>query len=150
MLVVQLPDSVTDLMMRTANLLHRTVLTVSGGRIGSQAGPMPVVELRHVGRKSGKEYRTLLTSPLQENGGYVLVASKGGDDRDPDWYRNLVAHPDVDLVARGTTIPVTARTATDEERAELWPRIEAVYKGYAGYQARTDRVIPVVICEPRE
>ena len=110
---------------------------------------MPVVELRHVGRKSGKEYRTLLTSPLQLDGNYVLVASKGGDDRDPDWYRNLVAHPDVDLVVRGDTTPVTARTATDGERAELWPRIEQVYKGYGGYQARTDRVIPVVICERR-
>jgi hypothetical protein len=43
-----------------------------------------------------------------------------------------------------------ARTASEEERAQLWPRIVAAYKGYAGYQARTSRKIPVVICEPTE
>ncbi|HEX7133115.1 MAG TPA: nitroreductase/quinone reductase family protein, partial [Iamia sp.] len=79
----------------------------------------------------------------------VLVASKGGDDRDPLWYGNLVAQPDVEVTIAGTTTPMRARTATAEERAELWPRITTAYKGYAGYQKRTDREIPVVICEPR-
>jgi deazaflavin-dependent oxidoreductase (nitroreductase family) len=110
---------------------------------------MPVVELHTVGRSSGKRRSTMLTAPVHDEGTYVLVASKGGDDRDPDWFRNLVANPDVELTVDGTTIPLTARVATEDEKSELWPRIVEAYKGYAGYQEKTDRNIPVVICEPR-
>jgi deazaflavin-dependent oxidoreductase (nitroreductase family) len=77
----------------------------------------------------------------------VLVASKGGDDRNPDWYRNLQSHPDAELVIHGERHKIHARTADASEKAELWPKIVAAYKGYAGYQERTDREIPVVICE---
>ena len=84
------------------------------------------------------------------DGRYVLVASKGGDDRHPLWYLNLVAHPDIELTIRGKTLPMRARTATRAEKAELWPTIVAAYKGYEGYQRNTDRDIPVVICEPVE
>ena len=77
------------------------------------------------------------------------MASKGGDDRNPEWYLNLTANPGVDVTLNGTTTPMRARTASAEEKAELWPTIVAAYKGYAGYQKRTDRDIPVVICEPR-
>ena len=79
----------------------------------------------------------------------MLVASKGGDERDPEWYRNLVADPDVELTVGGATEAMTARTATDAERAELWPRIVKASPNYAGYQRRTSRQIPVVIVEPR-
>ncbi|MGH9114287.1 MAG: nitroreductase/quinone reductase family protein, partial [Acidimicrobiales bacterium] len=94
---------------------------------------------------------TMLTAPVVDGTRVVLVASKGGDDRDPDWFRNAVAHPDVELtvVATGETRKVRARVATPEERAELWPRVVASYSGYAGYQRRTQRAIPLVICEPR-
>ena len=78
----------------------------------------------------------------------VLVASKGGHSDHPDWYRNLTADPRVEITRDGDTTPMVARTATPEERAELWPRIVASYKGYEGYQRNTDREIPVVICEP--
>ena len=77
----------------------------------------------------------------------VLIASKGGDDRNPDWYRNLQARPEAFLVINGQRHAVHARTASAEEKAELWPKIVASYKGYAGYQQKTDRDIPVVICE---
>jgi deazaflavin-dependent oxidoreductase (nitroreductase family) len=79
----------------------------------------------------------------------VLVASKGGDDRHPFWYNNLVAQPEVDLTIRGVTRPFRARTASSAEKAALWPRIVAAYPGYGAYQGRTDRDIPVVICVPR-
>jgi deazaflavin-dependent oxidoreductase (nitroreductase family) len=91
----------------------------------------------------------MLTAPIIEDDRVVLVASKGGDDRDPDWYRNLVAHPEVELTVKGETKPMVARTAAAAERDELWPRITAAYKGYGGYQQRTKREIPVVICERR-
>ena len=91
----------------------------------------------------------MLTAPVYEPNRVALVASKGGDDRDPEWYRNLVANPDVDLGVRGTTRPMRARTATEEERAELWPMIIGAYRGYDSYRRRTDRQIPIVIVEPR-
>ena len=77
----------------------------------------------------------------------VLVASKGGDDRNPDWYQNLQSHPDAELVINGERRAVRARTASAAEKAELWPKIVAAYDGYADYQQRTNRDIPVVICE---
>jgi deazaflavin-dependent oxidoreductase (nitroreductase family) len=142
-------DTMTDLMMKTMNMVHKGLLAVSGGRIGGQLGSMPAVELHTTGRTSGKRRSVMLTAPVHGGGRYVLVASKGGDDRDPEWYRNLVFEPNVELTVGGETIPMTARTASSEEKAELWPQIVAAYKGYAGYQEKTEREIPVVICEPR-
>ena len=71
------------------------------------------------------------------------------DDRDPLWYKNLQADPEVEITMQGTHRLMTARTATAEERAELWPRITSAYKGYAGYERKTEREIPVVLCDPR-
>lgn len=110
---------------------------------------MPVVELHTRGRRTGKRRSTILTAPVHGAGRYVLVASRGGDDRHPYWYANLVAHPDVDVTVRGTTIPMRARIATPTEKAELWPQIVRAYPGYDAYQRRTSRDIPVVVCEPR-
>ncbi len=109
---------------------------------------MPAVELRTVGRKSGKPRATMLTAPIVDGERVVLVASKGGDDRDPDWYRNLAAHPDIELTIAGERRSMQARTASAEEKADLWPKIVAAYKGYGGYQQKTNRDIPVVICDP--
>ena len=142
-------ETLTDLQMKGMNAVHKTVLKLSGGRVFNSFGTMPVVELHTVGRTSGKRRSTMLTAPIHDDGTYVLVASKGGDDRDPDWYRNLVANPDIELTVDGTTLEMTARVVSDEEKAEMWPRIVEAYKGYAGYQKKTDRNIPVVICEPR-
>ena len=138
-----------DFGYRMLNRLHHALLVVSGGRIGGIIGSMPVVELHTIGRLSGARRRTVLTAPLHENGRYVLVASKGGGPRHPAWYLNLVAHPDVELTVAGRTFPMRARPATAQERAELWPRITSAYRGYAGYQRKTTREIPVVLCEPR-
>ena len=110
---------------------------------------MPAVELQTMGRKSGVKRSTMLAAPIIEGDCVILVASKGGDHRDPDWYRNLVVHPEVEITREGVTRPMVARTASPDEKAELWPRIVTSYKGYAGYQRRTNRGIPVVICEPR-
>ncbi|GAS88061.1 nitroreductase family deazaflavin-dependent oxidoreductase [Mycolicibacterium brisbanense] len=138
-----LKDSGAKLM----NLAHRFVLTVSGRRLLAQPFGMPLVELHTVGRKSGQPRSCYLTTPVHDSKRVVLVASKGGDDRHPDWYRNLQAHPDAELVINGERRKVHARTATPDERAELWPKIVASYQGYANYQKRTAREIPVVICD---
>ena len=80
---------------------------------------MAAVELHTIGRKSGQRRSVMLTAPVREPGRVVLVASKGGDDRHPEWYLNLVADPDVELTIDGSTKPMTARTAAGAERAEL-------------------------------
>jgi len=144
-----LDESLRDLQMKGMNAVHKTVLKLSGGRLLNSFGTMPVVELHTIGRSSGKRRSTMLTAPIHHDGTYVLVASRGGDDRDPDWYRNLVANPEIELTVDGETLELTARVASDEEKAEMWPRIVEAYKGYAGYQEKTDRNIPVVVCEPR-
>ena len=138
-----------DIGMKTMNLLHRGILKVSGGRWLKAPLGMPTVELHTTGRKSGVRRSVLLTAPVADAGRYVLVASKGGDDRDPEWYKNLVADPDIELTVGGATLPYRARTASADEKADLWPQITAKYKGYANYQKRTTRDIPVVICELR-
>ncbi|MGP0029024.1 MAG: nitroreductase family deazaflavin-dependent oxidoreductase [Acidimicrobiales bacterium] len=142
-------QSLADVGFRVANLSHRAVLRLSGGRVLRTGFGMPLVELHTVGRTTGKERRTMLASPVHDEGRVVLVASKGGDDRHPQWYANLVAHPDVEITMDGVTRAMRARTASPEERGALWPQIVKAYQGYDRYQERTDRTIPVVICEPR-
>jgi deazaflavin-dependent oxidoreductase (nitroreductase family) len=144
-----LQQHLADIGLRTMSQVHRAILHTTGGRVLGSAFGMPVVELQTVGRKSGLVRTTMLTTPIIEGERIVLVASKGGDDRDPDWYRNLMAHPEAELTVAGQHRLVRARRASPEEKAELWPRVVAAYRGYAGYQRRTERDIPLVICEPR-
>jgi deazaflavin-dependent oxidoreductase (nitroreductase family) len=140
----------TDLGMTALNNAHRGILRATGGRVGWSVGRMPVVELHTRGRSTGRRRSTMLTAPVHGNGRYILVASRGGDIRHPDWYRNLVANPDVELTVKDSTFLMRARTASPSEKAELWPEIVAAYPGYARYERKTTRDIPVVICEPRE
>lgn len=139
--------TLVDAGMKAMNITHRAIMAASGGRLLSNPMGMPTVELHTVGRKSGQRRSTLLTAPVHDADRIVLVASKGGDDRNPQWYLNLVANPDVELTIGGTTRSMRARTATTAEKQELWPQIVSAYKGYAGYQRRTERDIPVIICE---
>ncbi|HEV2891566.1 MAG TPA: nitroreductase family deazaflavin-dependent oxidoreductase [Frankiaceae bacterium] len=129
--------------------LHHAILRVSRGRVLGRIMGMPTVVLETTGRKSGQTRRTMLTAPVVDGDTVVLVASYGGDDRHPAWYLNLTANPDVTVELAGRRREMRARTATAEEKAALWPRITKAYKGYAGYQRRTDRDIPVVLLTPR-
>ena len=142
-------QDVVDLGFKGLNKVHLLILRVSGGRFGGTAFGLPMVELHTIGRKSAVYRSTMLLAPVLEADRIVLVASKGGDDRDPDWYLNLVATPEVSLTISGEQKPFRARTATQEERAVLWPQVVAAYKGYASYQRRSNREIPLVICESR-
>jgi deazaflavin-dependent oxidoreductase (nitroreductase family) len=146
---MSMQQMITDVGGKVMSKTHRMILQVSGGRLLNSAFGMPAVELQTIGRKSGKKRSTMLTSPLNDEHRVVVVASKGGDDRDPDWYTNLTANPDVEITIRGETRELRARTASAAEKAELWPQIVKAYKGYGGYQTKTERDIPVVICEPR-
>jgi deazaflavin-dependent oxidoreductase (nitroreductase family) len=140
---------VVDAGFKLLNLTHKAVLRVTGGRWPKVLFGMPGVELETIGRKSGEPRTTMLTSPIYDDSRVILIASKGGDERDPQWYRNLSANPDVRVTMNGSTRAMRARTASPDEKAALWPDIVAVYKGYNSYQERAGREIPVVICEPR-
>ena len=139
-----------DAFLRSVNVLHRTVFRLSNGRVGGRGAGMPVLELTTTGRRTGNRRTVMLTSPVQEGDGIVLVASYGGDDRHPAWFLNLRDNPAVEITMNGKAQPMHARIASSEEKAELWPRVVAGYKGYAQYQKRTGRDIPLVILEPRE
>jgi deazaflavin-dependent oxidoreductase (nitroreductase family) len=128
---------------------HRALLKLSGGRFPKHILGMQPVELHAIGRKTGERRSTLLTAPICEDDRIVLIASKGGSQDHPVWYKNLVANPDVELTIDGRTRPMRARTAMGDERAELWPEVVRANKGYADYQRNTEREIPVVVCEPR-
>ncbi|MDQ1510908.1 MAG: hypothetical protein QOG50_2752 [Actinomycetota bacterium] len=140
----------SDFTLKTANVMHRALVKLTFGRIGWQAGPMPVVELTTIGRKSGQPRSVMLTSPVQEGETWVVVASRGGDDHHPAWLLNLRDRPEVEVRLQGKAKqPMRARIATPEERARLWPQVTTIYKGYAGYQEKTEREIPLVLLEPQ-
>jgi deazaflavin-dependent oxidoreductase (nitroreductase family) len=146
---MSLQQSLADIGLKAMSRTHRAILRLSAGRMLGSAFGMPAVELLTVGRKSGRPRSTMLTAPIVDGDRVVLVASKGGDDRDPDWYRNLMVHPEIELTMAGERRPMRARRASNDEKAELWPLVVGAYKGYGGYERRTERDIPLVICEPR-
>jgi deazaflavin-dependent oxidoreductase (nitroreductase family) len=134
---------------KVLNTVHKGLVKVSGGRIGRTAGGMPVVELTTTGRKSGQPRTVMLTSPVQEGDTIVVVGSRGGARDHPDWVLNLQKEPRVEVSFKGgARAPYTARVATAEERARLWPKATAAYKNYDSYQRKTDREIPLVLLDP--
>ena len=141
--------TVVDAGFKLMNFTHKVALRVTGGRWPNTLFGMPGVELQTIGRKSGQPRTTMLASPIHDESRVVLVASKGGDARDPQWYRNLSANPDVQITMNGETRAMRARTVSPDEKAAMWPEIVASYKGYDDYQKKAGRDIPVVICEPR-
>jgi len=143
------PDKVLDAGAWALENGHRALLKISGGRFPRTILGMTPIELRAVGRKSGEWRSTLLSSPICDEDKIVIVASKGGYDDHPQWYKNLAANPDIEIVVDGQTRQMRARTASPEEKKALWPQIVAAYKGYEGYQRNTSRDIPVVICQAR-
>jgi F420H(2)-dependent quinone reductase len=128
---------------------HTALYRASGGRIGHRVpGAPPMLLLDHVGAKSGAKR----TSPLvyiRDGEDVVLVASKGGYPKNPGWFYNLKANPDTDVQIGSEHRQVHAHVADAEERKRLWPMALKTYGGYAGYQKRTGREIPLVILEPR-
>ncbi|MBU6329359.1 MAG: nitroreductase family deazaflavin-dependent oxidoreductase [Acidobacteria bacterium] len=136
----------SDLLMKSMNRFHRTLLTLSRGRLGWTAGGMPVLELTTIGRRSGEKRTSMLTSPAQTGEDIVVVASRGGDPVHPAWFLNLRENPTVEVVWKGGPRHVrTARVAEGEERAQLWQRIITDFPHYGGYQSKTTREIPLVV-----
>lgn len=138
-----MPDP-PEIAFKVVTGLHQALIRLTGGRIGGRMMNMPVLLLTTTGRKTGQQRTTPLTY-FTDGDDIVVIASKGGAPRHPAWYLNLVANPKVEIAYGTTTETRTARTATPEEKARLWPVITGTFKGYEGYQQRTERDIPVVI-----
>ena len=139
----------SDLNFKVMNGVHRVAMKLSFGLLGKKLLGMPVLELTTIGRKSGLERATMLTSPLQEGDAYYVVASRGGDDKAPAWLLNLEANPEVKVsIQGGPTKPWRARVLSSEERAKVWPKVTADHANYAGYQTKTEREIPLVLLSP--
>jgi deazaflavin-dependent oxidoreductase (nitroreductase family) len=139
----------SDLVLKAMNTTHRIMLKLTGNRLGASVIGMPSLELTTIGRKSGRARSVMLTSPLQQDDTYVVVASRGGDDVHPAWFLNLRDNPDIEVQVVGRPKQkMQARVATAEERAEMWPKITDKFRNYAGYQKKTEREIPLVLLEP--
>ena len=139
----------TDRSLKAMNTIHRVALKLTAGRAGWRLLGMPALELTTIGRKSGQPRSVMLTSPLQEGSTVAVVATRGGDDKPPAWFLNIVENPDVEVVYMGRPKQrMKARVADAAERERLWPLITTDHKSYAGYQTKTEREIPVVLLEP--
>jgi deazaflavin-dependent oxidoreductase (nitroreductase family) len=129
-----------------ATQAHAWLLRRTGGRVAARALGADVLVLRTVGRRSGRRRDApLFFVPHGE--GFAVVASNAASARPPAWWLNLQAAPDAEAVVRGRAYPVCARAATEEEVAELWPRLVCLYPGYEHYRSLATRVLPVVILD---
>jgi deazaflavin-dependent oxidoreductase (nitroreductase family) len=130
-----------------ATLGHRLLLQSRLGPLVSNTPFGRFLVLHTTGRRSGEPRQTPL-SYTKDGDAYVVIASDGGSPRHPDWYLNLKDHPDADVEIGGHRRPVRAETVTGDERDRLWRQAVLSFGGYAGYQARIDREIPVVRLAP--
>jgi deazaflavin-dependent oxidoreductase (nitroreductase family) len=126
---------------------HIWVYQRTNGRLGAKLLWFPAALITTTGRKSGLP-RTTPTLYLRDGDRVVLPASFGGRAENPGWYRNLKANPKVAVQIRGERLDLVARDATGEERDRYWPPLIRIYPPYKGYREATDRVIPLVVCEP--
>jgi deazaflavin-dependent oxidoreductase (nitroreductase family) len=121
----------------------------SGGTEGHESGDLRVLVLATTGRKTGTARRNCLIYGTSGDD-FVVVASKGGDDDDPAWFKNLVADPSVGVQVGPRRFTARARVATPAEREQLWPQMVGIFPLYAEYAQKTDRVIPVVLLSPQD
>ena len=126
---------------------HLFIYRLSGGRVGGVVRGLHVLLLTTMGRKSGKP-RTTPLGYFKQDDGYVITASNSGSDHHPGWYYNLKSNSLAGIQIKNHYITVRAEEATGEERIRLWNELIQNSPGYADYQKRTTREIPLVILRP--
>ncbi len=145
------PDPTCEAHVSDVHDFNTTIIDefrTNAGRLGGQFEGAPVLLLHTTGAKSGRE--RINPMMYQEVGGdYAVFASKAGAPTNPDWYHNVVAHPDATIEIGTATRTVRARVAAGAERDRIWETQKQRYPGFADYEQRTEREIPVVILEPR-
>lgn len=126
--------------------IHKWVYEWSGGRLGSRIMGIQIVRLTTIGRRSGKA-RSVLLWAFQAEADPVVIASNAGHDSHPLWYLNLRSNPNATVDYSGSRFTAIARVAQGKERDRLWAQAVEAEAGYAKYQARLERLIPVVILQ---
>ena len=138
----------TKIIIKWMSRINTWAYKATRGKVGGKfLKGAPVALLTTTGRKTG-EPRVSPLLYLREGNRVILVASQGGAATNPMWYLNLKANPKVTVQIKDEVLTLTARDATESERAEYWPKLTAMYSSFDDYQSWTDRVIPVVICDP--
>lgn len=133
--------------LRALTKAHVFLHRLSGGRLFNSMGGDEVCFVTMTGARSGKQVTIPLLYLPYENG-VVLVASQTGRPTNPIWYKNLVKHPVIEVRHRSDTLKLRAREAGAEEKARLWPLLDEMYPDFVLYRSRTDRDIPIFVCEP--
>jgi F420H(2)-dependent quinone reductase len=128
---------------------HIWIYRRTNGRLGAKLLWFPAALLTTTGRKSN-EPRTTVTLYLRDGDRVILPASFGGREENPLWYRNLKENPEVRVQIRARRLNLVARDATADERDRYWPPLIRIYPPYRKYHEAADRVIPLVVCEPRQ
>lgn len=116
---------------------------VNHGRVGGQFAGAPLLLLTSTGAKSGRRHTTPVMY-LPDGDRLIVFASKGGAPTNPDWYHNLVAHPRATVEVRDESFDVDAVAIAGGERNRIYARQAELYPGFADYQAKTARTIPVI------
>ncbi|MFZ0225941.1 MAG: nitroreductase family deazaflavin-dependent oxidoreductase [Mycobacterium sp.] len=137
-----------DVFIKWMARINTWIYRRNGGEgLGGTMQNNPIALLTTIGRKTG-EPRVSPLLYLRDGDRVILAASRGGSDKNPMWYLNLKANSEVSIQIRKEVLDLTARDATDEERAMYWPQLVAMYPTFEDYQSWTDRTIPIVICDP--
>lgn len=135
-------------MIKFYTRLNVWVFKKTNGRFMNKfPGGAPICLVGMTGRKSGQRREVMLIH-LPHGDNKLLVASQGGLDSEPVWYKNIMANPHIDIMANGVQKNYAVRQASSDEKRALWPHLLSLYPDFDEYQARTDRDIPVLICEP--
>jgi deazaflavin-dependent oxidoreductase (nitroreductase family) len=113
------------------------------GKVGGHFEGADLLLLHTTGAKSGLERVSPLRYFIDDNR-YIVIASKGGADTDPDWYRNLLAHPEVSIEVGTEQLPAIAEVPSEPERTKLYEKMEALSSAFTEYKHKTSRIIPVI------
>ncbi len=133
--------------MKRIGKFHTRLYRLTGGLIGGRIDGLDILLLTTVGRKSG-EKRTVPLPYYRDGGRYLLVASFGGNAKNPAWVHNLTANPGVQIQVGFRKIKAQAMAAEEPERNKLWEEIATAFPRYRVYQQKTERTIPVIVLEP--
>lgn len=134
--------------LHAISALNAWIYRISGGRLlGRFPSGAPVCLLTTTGRRSG-ERRTVPLLYLKDADDYIVVASQGGAPQHPGWFLNLQAKPEGEVQVGQRRVRVASQVLEEQERAQYWPRLVAIYAPYEAYQQRTTRRIPLVRLTP--